>query len=75
VVKAATKEVYLAKQVATIELGSAKKLPKTPKGEREETLTWKVGKEGHQQKRKLPRRKPLRTTSKWWNNSNPPPIL
>jgi hypothetical protein len=38
VVKATTKEVYLAKQVATTKLGSAKKLPKTPKGEREETF-------------------------------------
>ncbi len=34
-------------------------------------LTWKVGKEGHQQGRSLPKGKPPKTLSKWWNTSNP----
>ncbi|CAM6007527.1 unnamed protein product [Sphagnum balticum] len=33
-------------------------------------LTHKVGKEGHQHGRSLAKRKPTRTTSKWWNNSD-----
>jgi hypothetical protein len=68
----AHKAKKLAKQVAATELGSAKKLPKTLKGEREElqdpSTTLKVGKEGHKPKRDLPREKLPRTTSKWWNN-------
>jgi hypothetical protein len=66
----AHKAKKLAKQVAATELGSAKKLPKTLKGEREELqeTTLKVGKERHKPKRDLPREKLPRTTSKWWNN-------
>jgi hypothetical protein len=40
----------LAEQMAVVEVSSTKKLPRTPKGERERVLgpsTLKMGKEGH----------------------------
>jgi hypothetical protein len=71
--KTATKEAHEAKKatkLATIELGSTKKLPKMPKGEREKT-SWpfnlKSAKGGASTKKEFPRGKPPRTPSKWWN--------
>jgi hypothetical protein len=65
----------LAKLVAMAKFGSTKKLPKMLTGDREKTtdpLTWKVGKEGHQQGRSLPKgRKHQRTLSKCWDNFDP----
>ncbi len=65
------------KLVVTTKLGLAKKLPKTPKGERDEPLgplIWKLEKEGHRQGRNLPKGKPPRTLFEWWNNSDFPSI-
>jgi hypothetical protein len=73
--KEACEAKKLAKKMAMAKLGSSKKLPKTPKGEKEKTfepLTLKVGKEGHQQIKSLPRGKPPKATSRWWNNLDPP---
>jgi hypothetical protein len=57
--KAATKEAHETKKIAKlvmVELGSTKKLPKTPKGKREETfgpLNPRSAEEGHQTKKEF----------------------
>jgi hypothetical protein len=59
-------------------LDSVKKLPKTPKGEKEKTYGASksgIRMEGHQQKRSLPRGKPPRTASMWWSKSDLFPTL
>ncbi|CAM6015320.1 unnamed protein product [Sphagnum balticum] len=67
----------LVKLVVTTKLGLVKKLPKMPKGEREEPLgplIRKLEKEGYQRGRNLPKGKPPMTLFEWWNNFDLPSI-
>ncbi len=76
--KATIKEACEVKKVAklvTVELGSTKKLPKMPKGEKEETsrpLNPRSAERRASTKKEFLRGKLPRTLSKWWNKSDPP---
>lgn len=69
--KEARKAKKLAKLLTTSKLGCTKKLPKTPKGKREETFgPLNLGNGEGWALIEKKSSKPPRMPSKWWNKSN-----